>query len=50
MPKMGDTTNRELIDYTKQQLIKGKLIPWRYREFGALAVEEMFYAKERIAS
>ena len=33
-----------MIEFIKQQLRDGKQVPWRYREYGAIAVKEMFDA------
>ena len=33
-----------MIEFIKQQLRDGKKVPWRYREYGAIAVKEMFDA------
>ena len=46
----GTTENKLMIDYVKQQLRNGKLIPWKYREFGIIAVTEMYYDFDDIAA
>ena len=38
----------EMITFIKSQLRLGIRVPWRYREFGAVAVEEMFDARDPI--
>ena len=38
-----------MLEFIKQQLRDGKRIPWRYREYGEIAVKEMFFANDRIA-
>ena len=46
----GTTENKLMINYVKQQLRDGKLVPWKYREFGIIAVTEMYYDFDEIAA
>ena len=39
-----------LVEYTKQQLKDGKLVPRQFREYGIIAVNEMFFSNIQIAS
>ena len=41
-PLLGDEDHRDMLDFIKQQLRDGKRVPWLYREYGAIAVNEMF--------
>lgn len=37
-----------MIDFIKSQIKDGKSVPFRYREYGGRAVEELFYERVRV--
>lgn len=49
-PILGQRDQRELVEYTKAQLIAGKKVPHPYIGYGEIAVEELYRTKTPISS
>ena len=49
-PILGQRDQRELVDYTKSQLLAGKKVPHPYIGYGEIAVEELFRTGTPIGS